>query len=1013
MIVRTYGRRKSCITRSYSDSSFNGDGGDDSFSFRDSLSQESSQEIYNVPFSSQDSSPWTFDSEIHGSNSSQNSFALLPPRPPSLIDSASQGEGDFRKPKKPRKNLTRELKEIGNVKSSISKRSRSNSMPATSTLMEAQEFGEMMEHVDEVNFALDGLRKGQPSRIRRASLLALLSICATATQRRLLRTQGMAKTIIDAVLDLSFDDSPSTLAAATLFYILASDGQDDHLLDSPICIRFLLNLLSPSIPVSTEDKAPSIGCKLLTSHRNFGILRERTKKLDASSTAIISKVQDILLSCKEIEPSNRDDDGMGRPELSPKWIALLTMEKACLSTVSLQDTSGTVRRDGGSFKERLRELGGLDAVFDVARSCHSIMEGWSENTLPSIRELKDDMALQTVVLLLKSLKIMENATFLSKDNQNHLLRMNGKSDCEGSPVSFINLMISVIKILSGLSLLQSSSFSGDDKSHFLSDGNGHASEFLSKEENKVDRDGILSSSSSGRCCRMEKASHVDSFKVSQKHHRLSSSQSTYSVSSSETTSGSCNGSSRSSNGGLGVKINGLKLNAGLSKRPSVTKTIECINLDDSQDPFAFDGLNGGVDVKSNGLKLKAGLTKRPSVTENIECINLDDSQDPFAFDEDEFEPSKWDALSRKKEVPRTQKNRVRVREFEDECEPLLITSHPEPSKEENCNSCEIMDSPTVEEENPNLLADCLLTAVKVLMNLTNDNSVGCQQIGECEGLETLSTLIVGHFPSFSSCIYSCKQTKETIVPSKRSPKLEFQKDRHLTDQELDFLVAILGLLVNLVEKDSRNRSRLAAATVSLPTLGGSEETESRRDVIPLLCSIFLANQGAGEAAEDGRLQWSDEAAVLQGEHEAEKMIIEAYAALVLAFLSTESKNVREAIASYLPDHNLEILVPVLERFVVMVDKWRVCEPTDRVVQRSVVMIFSCFFSGVPSDVKHDFTGNPYCCERSNRILQGELESTESHYNPTYILGFVFSSVLADNFLYFHEILSGDEVATTL
>ena len=55
--------------------------------------------------------------------------------------------------------------------------------------MEAQEFGEMMEHIDEVNFALDGLRKTQPVWIKRASLLSLLSICATVQQRRLLRTQ--------------------------------------------------------------------------------------------------------------------------------------------------------------------------------------------------------------------------------------------------------------------------------------------------------------------------------------------------------------------------------------------------------------------------------------------------------------------------------------------------------------------------------------------------------------------------------------------------------------------------------------------------------------------------------------------------------------------------------------------------------------------------------------------------------------------------------------------------------
>jgi hypothetical protein len=37
-----------------------------------------------------------------------------------------------------------------------------------------------------------------------------------------------------------------------------------------------------------------------------------------------------------------------------------------------------------------------------------------------------------------------------------------------------------------------------------------------------------------------------------------------------------------------------------------------------------------------------------------------------------------------------------------------------------------------------------------------------------------------------------------------------QNDVHLTDQELDFLVAILGLLVNLVEKDGDNRPVLLA-----------------------------------------------------------------------------------------------------------------------------------------------------------------------------------------------------------
>jgi hypothetical protein len=47
------------------------------------------------------------------------------------------------------------------------------------------------------------------------------------------------------------------------------------------------------------------------------------------------------------------------------------------------------------------------------------------------------------------------------------------------------------------------------------------------------------------------------------------------------------------------------------------------------------------------------------------------------------------------------------------------------------------------------------------------------------------------------------------------------------------------------------RSRLAAASVLLPSSEGLDQ-EVRRDVIQLLCSIFLANQGESEvgAGED-------------------------------------------------------------------------------------------------------------------------------------------------------------------
>lgn len=72
----------------------------------------------------------------------------------------------------------------------ISSNSWGPTTPATATLLEAQESGELMAHMDEANFALDGLKPGQPLRVQRASLQSLLSLCGSMQRRRLLRTHG-------------------------------------------------------------------------------------------------------------------------------------------------------------------------------------------------------------------------------------------------------------------------------------------------------------------------------------------------------------------------------------------------------------------------------------------------------------------------------------------------------------------------------------------------------------------------------------------------------------------------------------------------------------------------------------------------------------------------------------------------------------------------------------------------------------------------------------------------------
>jgi hypothetical protein len=94
------------------------------------------------------------------------------------------------------------------------------------------------------------------------------------------------------------------------------------------------------------------------------------------------------------------------------------------------------------------------------------------------------------------------------------------------------------------------------------------------------------------------------------------------------------------------------------------------------------------------------------------------------------------------------------------------------------------------------------------MNLTNDNPIGCHQVAVCGGLDTMASLIVDHYPLFQCHLFaSSKHTgKDTSSESPANGSCSFnQKDEPLSDQDLDLLVVILGVLVNLVEKDTGNR----------------------------------------------------------------------------------------------------------------------------------------------------------------------------------------------------------------
>ncbi|CAH2038311.1 unnamed protein product [Thlaspi arvense] len=828
MMERTYGRRKPGMSRTFSDSL------NDTVSQAEYISSSSSPDIEPLdhsllPFSSQESS-----SLRHSSSRS-------------LFQEGYSRNGSVRRAKRVR---------------------NGDAFAFTSTLLEAQEFGELMEHEDEVYFALGGLRKGEQLRIRRASLLSLLSICESQHQRRSLRAQGISQSIIDSIMSLSLDDIPSNLAAATLFFVLTAEGQDEYFMESHRCIKFLIKLLKPVIVTSTQGKPHNIGFKLISLLKDVDPARDTAKMKDKSASTILMRVQKLLVSCKEMRSTDSYKTETTRPDLSTKWLALLAMERACFTKISFDDASGAVKRSCGNFKEKLRELGGLDAVLEVAMDCHSVMERWVEYDALSFQDKKDNLHKQSLMLLLKCLQIMENATFHSTDNQNHLLGFKKCLGSRESRISFTELTLSTIKMLSGLRLR------GCISSPLRNNVNPHCSNSgILGADYKVNNEVVTISSDT---CSTLGSISTRNGSVSQR------SQSIIDLDFSPT---SMSGSQSSVSG----------------NEPTTSPTRASSTISGS---FAgrLASLGSGIGRSTS----RTSQVGEPSCRRNGNFSTLEETQDPFAFVSEDSEPSKWAVVSVKQKKSGAQKKKGCYKQSKDERLNHRLSSQEE-SSDRGCSISLQVSSSTndIDEECLCLLSDCLLTAVKVLMNLTNDNALACRQVGGCGGLESMAELIARHFPSF---------TRSPLFSEMEKTGSHQKKDKHLTDQELDFLVAILGLLVNLVEKDGVNRSQLASASFPITKPEGLPESEE--EMIPLLCSIFLTNQRSSDTKEEPTtFTLDDEEAVLEGEKEAEKMIVEAYSALLLAFLSTESRSIRNSIKDYLPKRNLAILVPVLERFV--------------------------------------------------------------------------------------------------
>ncbi|CAM6037028.1 unnamed protein product [Sphagnum compactum] len=855
MIVRTYQRRNR-IGRRLSD----GGGGDGTSASQqeDSSSPWSYQEAF--PSSSFPSSSQVLHHEIEGGAARMESLML---------------NGDFTSSKslKHRCNWSQTVMSTG-----ISGRATT---PATSTLLEAQESGEMMEHMDEANFALDGLRPEQPLQIQRASLKSLLSLCGSIQCRRILRTHSLVKPLLDAVVALPTDDSPLAAAAAAVLYFLALDGQNEELFDSTGCVQFLMRLLGSSLPQPPKKSLFRTGNKLAGLGARMKTGKAGMAALDEGGAAVAAEVHKLF--AREEKTDNSQDEVCGYllgQELIAKWLALLTLEKACLSTIVLEDTSGAARKVDGCFKERLRELGGLDTVCDLAAGClcnlQDALEG--EETEQSKRN-RDFKALEKceknggVGMLLRCLRVIENVTFLSELNQRHLLELRLPRGKRDAPVSFIGLVISTIKVLSDIETNSRGHFFKHDSAGATTNQWKAIVGFSSLPDLEYGSSDLMKTSPSKSLFRFREPVQnlvIPSSSMAQK----------------------C--SNAISNG-----------------KPLMEQMLVHARSQDAQELVSLSCSSWFSKLHTKPQKVS--LLKRK------ESTGMEDSQDPFAFDEVDLDFC-FEKGSKKKG-----RKTGKVLQLEE------VGDATRASRERGENSVAIKDDGNIEGSFSSescreassyaaVYTDCLLSAVKVLMNLTNDNPVGCFQVAACGGLGVIASLLVAHFPSPQSGPQ--EEGEEERLGGVQHGSSEMLKGKGgQADQHLDLVVVALGVLCNLVEKDAGNRAHLATLEVELPSYVILKEGSAWHDssMIALLCALFLSKPGAGEAAnaveEKITMETDIQAKFKQGECEAEDMIVQAYAALLLAFLSRESDRARLAIAQFLPGDDLTVLVPVLEQFV--------------------------------------------------------------------------------------------------
>ena len=192
------------------------------------------------------------------------------------------------------------------------------------------------------------------------------------------------------------------------------------------------------------------------------------------------------------------------------------------------------------------------------------------------------------------------------------------------------------------------------------------------------------------------------------------------------------------------------------------------------------------------------------------------------------------------------------------------------------------------------------SVLSVLMNVTNENVEGCQSVcGEDDGgLLIIASLI----PWFARSVegYTLSDLKDKQHRS-RVPD---------DDAGSSLLNAALALLVNIIEADATMASKLRSTVVDI---GGKPIS-----FVEILTLLFLQSGGADEVKDEPVAAPQEHITaemIEKHQKDGDDVILQAYTALLLAFLIEDQPAMRAEVTSrFPPGGGLKPLAETLERF---------------------------------------------------------------------------------------------------